>query len=50
MVAFEIYDTKNAVAKVYLTTTGEIVYGGPRRDRNISESWGNSQGGQSSDL
>ncbi len=36
-VAFEIHGGKIPVAKVYLTSTGEKVYGGPRRDRMICE-------------
>ena len=34
--AFDLHDGERASAHVYLTTTGEIVYGGPRRDRMIS--------------
>ncbi|XP_064388133.1 interleukin enhancer-binding factor 2 homolog isoform X2 [Halichondria panicea] len=35
--SFEIHGGKIPVAKVYLTSTGEKVYGGPRRDRMISD-------------
>ncbi len=36
-VAFEIHGGNIPVVTVYLTSTGEKVYGGPRRDRMICE-------------